>query len=66
MVVSSTTIMPGEEAYADASFTMHEGMAGPHFIVLPIVTNDPREPNKFVKIRANFVDPKKETLKGAK
>ena len=59
MVVSSTTIMPGEEAYADASFTMHEGMAGPHLFVLPLKTNDPREPHKIIKIRANFVGPKK-------
>jgi hypothetical protein len=66
MVVSSTTIAPGEEVYAEASFTMHEGMDGPHFFVLPLQTNDPREPNKLIKIRANFVDLKKEALKQKK
>jgi len=49
--------MPGEEAYAEASFTMHEGMEGPHFFILPIQSNDPREPNKLIKIKADFVDP---------
>jgi len=51
--------MPGEEAYAEASFTMHEGMEGPHLFILPIQSNDPREPNKLIKIKADFVNPGK-------
>ena len=57
--MSSTTIKPGEEAVAEVSFTMHKGMDGPHLFVLPIRTNDPREPNTLIKIKANFSDPEK-------
>lgn len=51
--------MPGEEASIKASFTMHEGMEGPHLIVLPLITNDPKEPHKFVRIKVDFVNPDK-------
>lgn len=54
-VVSNNSLRPGEEATVSLSFSMHEGMDGPHDFRLHINTNDPDEPEKTITILSNWV-----------
>ena len=46
---------PGESTTVTVSFTMHEGMDGPHHFVIPLKTNDKMEPEQTVAAKADFV-----------
>lgn len=35
---------------------MHEGMGGPHHFVIIVRSNDPREPEKELSLKADFGD----------
>jgi hypothetical protein len=51
-VVSSMTIMPGDEATVTLSYTMHEGMGGQHEFRVHVLTNDPTQPEIPLTIRS--------------
>ncbi len=46
--------MPGQESFVETSFTMHEGMEGPHHFLIVVETNDPSNPRVELHIKANF------------
>ncbi len=37
------------------SFTMHEGMGGPHEFRVHLQTNDPIEPVKYLTVLSNWI-----------
>lgn len=37
------------------TFTMHEGMGGPHYFSVTVFSNDAVQPEKTVDMKANFV-----------
>jgi hypothetical protein len=53
--LSTRTIRPGEEATVSIQFMMHEGMGGQHEFLTHIMTDDPVEPDKQVRILSNWV-----------
>jgi len=52
--VGSTTLQPGASTTISASFTMHDGMGGPHQFDLVVNTNDPVEPAQTASVLAEF------------
>jgi len=49
-------LKPGESTTVQSSvFMMHEGMDGLHDFRVHLVTNDPTQPDKEVKILSNWV-----------
>jgi hypothetical protein len=55
-LVSSRIIRPGEEATVTIQFMMHEGMGGYHNFLAHVLTDDPVEPDKQVRILSNWVE----------
>ncbi|MBI4299847.1 MAG: hypothetical protein HY677_01835 [Chloroflexi bacterium] len=53
--MSSTTIKPGRSATLTAPFTMHEGMGGPHTFEIHVFSDDTRQPEKKLYVKAEFV-----------
>jgi hypothetical protein len=53
-VVGSTTLKPGQSTDISVSFTMHDGMGGPHQFDLVVNSNDPVEPAQAVSVLAEF------------
>jgi len=49
-------LKPGEATTASMRFTMHPGMAGPHDFRLHLVTNDPAERDRTVRVLSNWVE----------
>ena len=54
-VVSSMVIDPGHEGRISMSYSMHEGMGGPHEFRVHLKTNDPVEPTKYLTIYSDWV-----------
>jgi hypothetical protein len=52
--VGSTTLEPGKSTDISVSFTMHDGMGGPHQFDLIVNTDDPVEPTQTVSVLAEF------------
>jgi hypothetical protein len=49
-------LKPGESTTIQSSvFMMHEGMEGPHDFRIHLITNDPAQPNKEVKVMSNWI-----------
>ncbi len=55
MTISSTRLNPGEEATVSTRFMMHGDMGGKHDFLAHILTDDPTEPDKQVRILSNWV-----------
>ena len=53
--VSAQTLHPGDEALVRLSFSMHEGMDGPHDFRLHIRSTDPAQPETEITILSNWV-----------
>lgn len=53
--VSAQTLFPGDEALVRLSFSMHEGMDGPHDFRLHIRSTDPVQPETEITILSNWV-----------
>ena len=56
MVIRGITLKPGESGTASTSMMMHKGMAGPHLFEAVIKSNDPKQPEARLRIKANFVE----------
>lgn len=54
-VLSASTLNPGEEATITLTFSMHEGMGGPHHFNIDLRTNDPLEPLKQLTVLSNWI-----------
>jgi hypothetical protein len=54
--ITSRTLYPGEEATVSMSFMMDNGMVGMHEYLAHIMTDDPVEPDKQVRIFSNWLD----------
>jgi len=54
-VVSSMVINPGHEGRISMSYSMHEGMGGPHEFRVHLKTNDAVEPTKYLTIYSDWV-----------
>jgi hypothetical protein len=54
-VVGRTTLEPGESTTVTLSFTMHEGMGGPHEFVVPLRTNDAARPEQRLTVKSDWV-----------
>jgi hypothetical protein len=49
-------LKPGESTtIASTSFSMHEGMDGPHDFAVHLITNDPAQPDKVVSVLSNWI-----------
>jgi hypothetical protein len=48
-------LQPGESTNISMEYLMHGDMGGPHDFRLQLVTNDPTEPKKEIKITSNWV-----------
>jgi hypothetical protein len=48
-------LAPGESTTLSMSFTMHEGMDGPHDFRVNLVTNDPAQPETELAVLSNWV-----------
>jgi len=53
--VSARTLFPGDEALVRLSFSMHEGMDGPHDFRLHIRSTDPAQPESEITILSDWV-----------
>ncbi len=53
--VSTKTLFPGDEALVQLSFSMHEGMDGPHDFRLHIRSTDPAQPESEITILSDWV-----------
>ena len=53
--VGNRALRSGEMTTIRTRFTMHPGMDGPHEFWVHVVTNDPEEPNKILKIFSNWI-----------
>jgi hypothetical protein len=49
-------IQPGQSTVVTVEYSMHGQMGGPHDFRLQLMTNDPTQPVKEVKILSNWVD----------
>jgi hypothetical protein len=56
VLVGKMNLEPGEETTVSMSFSMHEGMDGPHDFRLHLRTNDPQEPEKELKVLSDWGD----------
>jgi hypothetical protein len=54
--ISARTLYPGEEATVSMSFMMDNGMVGMHEYLAHIMTDDPVEPDKQVRIFSNWLE----------
>ena len=55
VAISDREIDPGEEAAVSFTFSMHEGMDGPHHFVVHVRTNDPVTNDQFVHVYSNWI-----------
>jgi hypothetical protein len=53
--ISKSALNPGETAQVSLSFSMHEGMDGPHDFRVKVRTNDVEAPEQEVVILSNWV-----------
>lgn len=53
--IDRTELDPGESAKVSLSFSMHEGMDGPHDFRVKVRTNDAVEPEQEVVVLSNWV-----------
>jgi hypothetical protein len=53
--ITARTIYPGDEATISMSFMMDGDMVGPHEFLAHIMTDDPVEPEKQVRILSNWL-----------
>lgn len=53
--IDKSELNPGETANVSLSFSMHEGMDGPHDFRVKVLTNDVEEPEQEVVILSNWV-----------
>jgi hypothetical protein len=51
------TIQSGKSTTISLSFTMHQGMGGPHTFVVRLRTNDPATPEQPLIVRSNWGPP---------
>ncbi len=49
------TLKPGESSTLRVTFTMHEGMGGPHLFEIRVKSNDPVEPEKLLIVKSNWI-----------
>jgi hypothetical protein len=54
--ITSRTLYPGQEATVSMSFMMDNGMVGHHEYLAHIMTDDPVEPDKQVRIFSNWLE----------
>ena len=54
--VSSSVIMPGEQASLTLAFTMHAGMGGPHDFRVHLQTNDPAAPERELVVLSDWLE----------
>ena len=52
--MGSTTVQPGGSTTISISFSMHDGMGGPHHFDLVVDTSDPVEPQQTVSVLAEY------------
>lgn len=57
MVIREVTLQPGFSGTVTTSVMMHKGMEGPHLFEAVIKSNDPRQPETRLRIKANFIVP---------
>lgn len=55
VAISDRDMNPGEEATVSFTFSMHEGMDGPHHFVLHVRTNDPITNDQLVHVYSNWI-----------
>ncbi len=53
-MVRDTTIAPGASSLVAATFSMHQGMGGPHHFDIVFKSNDPVEPEKVLTVKAEW------------
>jgi hypothetical protein len=53
--IDRSELDPGETATVSLSFSMHEGMDGPHDFRVKVITNDALEPEQEVAVLSNWV-----------
>ena len=54
--ITARTLYPGEEATVSMSFMMDNGMVGQHEYLAHIMTDDPVQPDKQVRILSNWLE----------
>jgi hypothetical protein len=54
VVVGKLDLKPGEETTVSTTFSMHEGMDGPHDFRVNLRTNDPQQPDVELKILSDW------------
>jgi hypothetical protein len=52
---SSRQLEPGQEATVSFTFSMHEGMDGPHHFLVHVRTNDPVIDDQYVHVTSNWI-----------
>jgi hypothetical protein len=55
VLVTQQVLAPGEKAEVKMTYTMHEGMDGPHEFRIHVNTNDPTEPETLLTAYSNWV-----------
>lgn len=53
--VSKESLKPGETGVVQMTYTMHEGMDGPHEFRVHVSTNDPAQPETLLTVYSNWV-----------
>ena len=53
--VNKSVLEPGESAEVRLSFSMHEGMDGPHDFRVKVFSNDAVEPEQEVRVLSNWI-----------
>lgn len=53
--IDKSALEPGESAEVRLSFSMHEGMDGPHDFRVKVVTSDVEEPEQEVRVLSNWI-----------
>ena len=53
--IDRSELMPGESAEVHMTFSMHEGMDGPHDFRVKVISNDAQEPEQEVTVLSNWV-----------
>ncbi len=49
-------LQPGQSTQLTMKFMMHGDMGGPHDFRLHLLTNDPTQPDKEIKLLSNWVE----------
>lgn len=52
---SNLQLEPGQEATVSFTFSMHEGMDGPHHFLVHVRTNDPVIDDQYVHVTSNWI-----------